>query len=144
MRMSKPVLQLAIVCTLALGLCVQAMAKDKFEMEVDKEAEGEAQEKSLRGVRKAQIKMATYFLLHEDQERAQRIYLDMKHEPIERIRSIRVELLAVESKDFWEVIDRGENFDYLNPERRALLKDFFSRFPQLVAESARPSGAPSR
>ena len=39
MRMSKPVLQLAIVCTLALGLCVQAMAKDKFEMEVDKEAE---------------------------------------------------------------------------------------------------------
>lgn len=39
MRMSKPLLQLAIVCTLALGLCVQAMAKDKFEMEVDKEAE---------------------------------------------------------------------------------------------------------
>lgn len=39
MRMAKPVLQLAIVCTLALGLCGQAMAKDKFEMEVEKEAE---------------------------------------------------------------------------------------------------------
>ncbi len=136
---------LTSLCELAFS--AGAIVGDKLLdvlLEVDKEAEGEAQEKSLRGVRKAQIKMATYFLLHEDQERAQRIYLDMKHEPIERIRSIRVELLAVESKDFWEVIDRGENFDYLNPERRALLKDFFSRFPQLVAESARPSGAPSR
>lgn len=99
-------------------------------LEVDKEAEGEAQEKSLRGVRKAQIKMATYFLLHEDYERAHRIYLDMQHEPIERIRSIRAELMSVESKDFWEVIDRGENFDYLHPDRRAMLPEFFSRFPQ--------------
>lgn len=101
-------------------------------LEVDKEAEGEAQEKSLRGVRKAQIKMATYFLLHEDYERAHRIYLDMQHEPADRIRSIRAELMSVESKDFWEVIDRGENFDYLHPDRRAMLPEFFSRFPQLA------------
>lgn len=100
-------------------------------LEVDKEAEGEAQEKGLRGVRKAQIKMATYFLLHEDAERAHRIFLDMKYEPIDRIRSIRQELISVESKDFWEVIDRGENFDYLHPERRAMLHDFFAKFPEL-------------
>ncbi len=103
-------------------------------LEVDKEAEGEAQEKSLRGVRKAQIKMATYFLLHEDYERAHRIYLDMQNEPIDRIRSIRAELMSVESKDFWEVIDRGENFDYLHPDRRAMLPEFFARFPQLSRE----------
>jgi Predicted membrane protein (DUF2254) len=100
-------------------------------LEIDKEAEGEAQEKSLRGVRKAQIKMATYFLLKGDQERVQRIYNDMKHEPLDRIRSIRSELLAVESKDFWEVIDRGENFDYLIPERKQHLTTFFKLFKNL-------------
>ena len=31
-------------------------------LEVDKEAEGEQQEPSLRGVRKAQVKLATYYL----------------------------------------------------------------------------------
>ncbi|MBU1221494.1 DUF2254 domain-containing protein [Myxococcota bacterium] len=101
-------------------------------LEVDKEAEGEQQEKGLRGVRKAQIKMATYFLLMGDEERAHRIYLDMKNEPGDRIKSIRTELSAVESKDFWEVIDRGENFDYLHPERRGLLDKFFEKFHQLV------------
>jgi Predicted membrane protein (DUF2254) len=97
-------------------------------LEVDKEAEGEQQEQSLRGVRKAQIKMATFFLLSGDFENSRLIYEDMKHEPVDRILSIKNELIAVESKDFWEVIDRGENFDYLNPERRSLLLDFFDQF----------------
>ncbi|MBN2725337.1 MAG: DUF2254 domain-containing protein [Deltaproteobacteria bacterium] len=101
-------------------------------LEVDKEAEGEMQEKGLRGVRKAQIKMATYFLLMGDEERAHRIYMDMKNEPEERMRSIRSELLSVQTKDFWEVIDRGENFDYLHPERRQLLNKFFEKFKQFA------------
>ncbi len=126
---------LTSLCELAFS--AGAIVGDKLLdilLEVDKEAEGEAQEKGLRGVRKAQIKMATYFLLHEDAERAHRIFLDMKTEPIDRIRSIRSELVSVESKDFWEVIDRGENFDYLHPERRAMLHDFFAKFPELARE----------
>ncbi|MBU1241141.1 DUF2254 domain-containing protein, partial [Myxococcota bacterium] len=67
-------------------------------LEVDKEAEGEQQENSLRGVRKAQIKMATYFLLLGDEEKAHLIYEDMKHEPRDRILSIKKELMSVESK----------------------------------------------
>ncbi len=97
-------------------------------LEVDKEPEGEQQEQSLRGVRKAQVKLATYFLLHDREDLARRIYEDMQSEPLERIQSIREELISVTTKDFWEVIDRGQNFDYLPPDRRALLGRFFGYF----------------
>jgi hypothetical protein len=43
-------------------------------------------------------------------------------------------LLRVESKDFWEVIDRGTNFDYVDATRKAQLKVFFSWFPSLNKE----------
>ncbi len=102
----------------------------KILLEVDKEAEAEVQETSLRGVRKAQIKLATYFLLAGEQERAREIYRDMQDERPDRLRSIRSELLAIDSKDFWEIIDRGENFDYLPPERKKQLQVFFGWFPE--------------
>ncbi len=101
-------------------------------LEVDKEPEAEEQETSLRGVRKAQIKLATHYLLKGDTERAKRIYEDMKEERPDRLRSIRNELNRVDSKDFWEVIDRGENFDYMEPKRKKTLETFFSWFPEGV------------
>jgi len=39
----------------------------------------------------------------------------------------------IESKDFWEVIDRGTNFDYLDNTRKGQLKVFFSWFDNLEA-----------
>ena len=44
---------------------------------------------------------------------AREVYLDMGDERPERLASIRDELLNVESREFWEVSDRGVNFDYL-------------------------------
>ena len=41
---------------------------------------------------------------------------------------------TIEAKDFWEVIDRGTNFDYLDSERKQKLKIFFSWFPSLSDE----------
>ena len=35
------------------------------------------------------------------------------------------------SRDFWEVIDRGQNFDYLDEERKRRLDEFFGWFPSL-------------
>ncbi len=102
----------------------------KILLEVDKEAEAEVQETSLRGVRKAQIKLATYFLLAGEEGHAREIYRDMQDERADRLRSIRSELLAIDSKDFWEIIDRGENFDYLVPERKEQLHVFFGWFPK--------------
>ena len=101
-------------------------------LEVDKEPEAEEQETSLRGVRKAQIKLATHYLLNDEEALARRIFEDMKEERPDRLRSIRQELHRIDSKDFWEVIDRGENFDYLEPERKETLETFFSWFPEGV------------
>ncbi|HEV8324956.1 MAG TPA: DUF2254 family protein [Myxococcota bacterium] len=97
---------------------------------LDKESETEVQEQSLRGIRKAQIKLATYFLMVGDEELARRIWKDMHSEPRERLRSIHQELSRVESREFWEIIDRGTNFDYLEPERKAKLDVFFTWFEE--------------
>jgi hypothetical protein len=99
-------------------------------LEVDKVPETEAQELSLRGVRKAQIKLATFYLVAGAEDLARLIWKDMEHERPERLQSIREEMLQVENADFWEVIDRGYNFDYLDPPRRKELQTFYSWFPK--------------
>jgi len=97
-------------------------------LQTDKEAEGGLQERSLRGVRKAQVRLATFFLLRGDPVRAHTIYQDMAAEPAARIAAIREELASEESPEYWEVTDRDENFAYLSPERRAHLDQFFAWF----------------
>lgn len=97
-------------------------------LQVDKEGEHEAQETALRGVRKAQLKLASYFLVRHDEPLAREVFRDMRDERPERLASIRDELLAVESREFWEVSDRGANFDYLSPERKEQLLAFFEWF----------------
>jgi hypothetical protein len=125
---------LATMCERAFGL--KAPSHDgilKLLLEVDKEAESQAQEKTLRGVRKAQSKLASFYLAAGDGgvRFAREIYEDMKDEQPDRLRSICDELLRIESKDYWEVIDRGTNFDYVDEARKAQLKVFFSWFPSL-------------
>lgn len=105
-------------------------------LDVDRESESEEQEITLRGVRKAQVKLATFYLLHGATDLARTIYADMAGEKPDRLASIREELLSITTKDFWEVIDRGSNFDYLEPERKQQLHTFFSWFPQLQKPAA--------
>jgi hypothetical protein len=94
-------------------------------LEVDREPETKTDEKALRGVRKAQVKLATYYLVHGADAYAQRICDDMRSESPERLNSIRTEMLRIHAKDFWEVTDRGVNFDYLDESRREKLDQFF-------------------
>jgi hypothetical protein len=100
-------------------------------LEIDKEAETTAEEKALRGVRKAQAKLATFYLLRGETAHARAIYEDMAQESPERLRSIRDELLAITSKHFWEVVDRGTNFDYIDDARKEKLREFFGQFESL-------------
>jgi hypothetical protein len=100
----------------------------KIFLELDKESETKEQERSLRGVRKAQVKLATFYLVNNDEESARKIFRDMSHEPTERLISIRQELENIESPEFWEIIDRGTNFDYLDPARKQTLQKFFAWF----------------
>ncbi|MGD8863413.1 MAG: DUF2254 family protein, partial [Myxococcales bacterium] len=116
----------------------------KIFLGVDKESEGEVQEASLRGVRKAQVKLATHFLERGDEARARRIHHDMAGEDPQRMASIRDELLGVTSDEYWEIIDRGAHFDYLAPPRRETLSRFFAWFEGLPeAESTLVSQIPS-
>ncbi len=100
----------------------------KIFLEIDRPGEARFQQQALKGVRKAQAKLASYYLSVGDQDRARRIYDDMAHEPAARLRVIREELLAVVSKDFWEIIDRGRNFEYVPEPQRADMRQFFAWF----------------
>ncbi|HJL18594.1 MAG TPA: DUF2254 family protein [Sandaracinaceae bacterium LLY-WYZ-13_1] len=97
-------------------------------LQVDRESESEVQETSLRGVRKAQVKLATFYLLKGDEELAREVFQDMSSERPERLASIRNELLAIRSSEFWEISDRGVNFDYLPPKRKRRMLEFFGWF----------------
>jgi hypothetical protein len=94
-------------------------------LDLDRSAEERGQEQALKGVRKAQVKLAAYYLAVGESEKARRIREDMEHEPRERLRAIRDELERVESKDFWEIIDRGRNFEYMPPEQKRHMREFF-------------------
>jgi hypothetical protein len=99
-------------------------------LDVDREPEGDRhQDVALRGVRKAQAKLATYYLEVGRPDLARRIFEDMRVEPRNRLESIRSELCSIRDPEYWEVTDRGINFDYLSPERRGRLDEFFGWFP---------------
>jgi hypothetical protein len=126
------------LCTLCeLSATLRSPVEDtllRLFLEVDQPGgEVENLETHLRGVRKAQVKLATYYLVSGDEPKARRIWEDMKTERPERLRSIYDELRGVTTEDFWEVIDRGTNFDYLPDDRKKAMRVFFGWFPKLSA-----------
>ena len=94
-------------------------------LDVDKRPESREEEASLRGVRKAQTKLATFFLAEGATEMAQEIAEDMINEPRWRLHLIREELASATNPEYREVIDRGQNFDYMSARRCAQLDRFF-------------------
>ena len=104
-------------------------------LHIDDSTEDAPNDTTLQGVRRAQVKLATIYLLHGADSLAKRIQLDMKLEPAERMRGIWQHLAALRTREFWEVNDRGSNFDYLSDEQKVLLPTFFSWFPALRDEA---------
>ncbi len=92
---------------------------------LDRPLRTQSQEGALVGVRKAQVKLASYYLLKGCEQNARRIADDMSHEPKARLTSIHDALSSVTTKDFWEIIDRGRNFEFMPKEQRAQLDRFF-------------------
>jgi hypothetical protein len=95
-------------------------------LELDQPLLAQSQEKGLLGVRKAQVKLASYYLLNGQEEKARTICRDMQNEPRDRLLAIRQQLEGVTSKDFWEIIDRGRNFEYMPEDQRDCMRTFFS------------------
>ncbi|HET9955677.1 MAG TPA: DUF2254 family protein [Polyangiaceae bacterium] len=111
------------------GSAAELEILDQF-LELDRPLRPQGQQGALLGVRKAQVKLGAYYVAHAELEKARRIARDMSGEPRERLLAIRQALEAVTSKDFWEIIDRGRNFEYMPPHQRAALNEFFSWFTE--------------
>jgi hypothetical protein len=107
-------------------------------LELDQPLRLKRQESGLQGIRKAQIKLACYYLTTGADERAARIAADMAGEDRERLRSIREQLRGVETKEFWEIIDRGRNFEYMPPRQKEQMERFFA-----MLDAVTPPRAPA-
>jgi hypothetical protein len=106
------------------GLVEETSMLDSF-LKLDRPLRTRSQESALIGVRKAQVKLAAYYLSRGEADKARRIAADMSHEPRERLWAIRDALTQVHSKDFWEIVDRGRNFEYMPAPQRECLPEFF-------------------
>jgi hypothetical protein len=95
-------------------------------LELDQPLRVKRQESGLQGIRKAQVKLACYYLAVGAVDRAEKIAQDMMGEDRERLDAIRGQLESVESKEFWEVIDRGRNFEYMPPRQKEQMARFFA------------------
>ncbi len=96
----------------------------------DNKSQESKEEMSLVGVRVAQIRLAGFYLLNNEEELARRIFDDLKDEPIERIHKIRNIISNTQNEEFWEITPRGINFYYMPPDRRDALTTFFSWFDE--------------
>jgi hypothetical protein len=117
------------VCALvALAHSLKSSAEEQLLrafLDLDRPLSERGQEQGLKGVRKAQVKLAAYYIAVGEEAKAQRIKEDVCAEPYDRLSAIRTELERVETKDFWEIIDRGRNFEYMPPEQKAGMRTFF-------------------
>eukprot|EP00727_Mastigamoeba_balamuthi_P005508 m51a1_g1577 hypothetical protein (817) ;mRNA; r:96781-100057 len=82
-----------------------------------------------RGVLRAQVILAVYYLTLNQTAQARKIYKAMdREENKEILLSIREELSMGTTKEFWEVSERGSNFTYLEPHLVEQLGNFFGNF----------------
>jgi hypothetical protein len=95
-------------------------------LHLDQPKRAHHEDRAFFGVRKAQVKLAAYYLVEGEEERARVISRDLAHEDAGRLTTIRDSLQSVTSKDFWEIIDRGRNFEYMPETHRQALDTFFS------------------
>jgi len=109
----------------AQGRDLDAKMLDQF-LDLDQPLRMKKQESGLQGIRKAQMKLACYYLAVGADDRAKKIAADMIGEDRERLTSAREHLVKVESKEFWEIIDRGRNFEYMPPKQKDQLDKFFA------------------
>jgi hypothetical protein len=97
-------------------------------IEESEDRDTSSRELSLMGVRIAQTKLATFYITKGDVQRARVIYDDMRIEPLPRIRKIKEMIINTREEEFWEITPRGVNFNFMPPERREAMMEFFSWF----------------
>lgn len=99
-------------------------------LEFDREsvALGGLHEDTLGAVRREQVSLAAYFLHKGDEPRARKIHEDMLGENPERLAAVRRSIHAATDEQYKEFSDRGVNFAWVAPERRAQIDRFYAWF----------------
>lgn len=92
---------------------------------LDQRSDDKTEELALFGVRKAQSILGAFFLSRGADDLAERIRQDMKDDSSIRLTQIRDAILTVRDRKFWEVTDRGFNFDFVEPELRRFVTAYF-------------------
>ncbi len=78
------------------------------------------------GVIKAKLKLGSYYMVKNDVNAAKAVFGELYHEDHSLLLKIMDELRDITDKEFWEIVDRGENFDYLSRDRQCSLARFYS------------------
>ncbi len=91
----------------------------------------------IAGLKKAQAILAGYFLLHGMGEQVRQIGRSMGLLKPSFLRAIEDDLAHVKRERYWEVNDRGSNYDYVPEDHRAKIAEFFETLPQLSAATTR-------
>lgn len=82
------------------------------------------QQRSLRGVRCAQMKLALYYLAAGEEAKARIIAADMRDMGEKQLRDVRDELSQAPPPHSWEAVDRGRTLHYLTHGERSQLDAF--------------------
>jgi hypothetical protein len=96
-------------------------------LELDQTARNEAEKSMLKGVRKSQAILGSFFIRHDRQDLAARVLSDMALESPKFMQSVKRELFAIKTREFWEIEDRGVSFYYVAPENRPHMEQFFAQ-----------------
>ncbi|MEJ2514882.1 MAG: hypothetical protein P8080_03390 [Gammaproteobacteria bacterium] len=95
-----------------------------LNLDAEGPTEGYRQQRSLRGVRRAQTKLAVYYLSAGAPDKARLIAEDMRDMPPSLLEGVRDDLVQAPPPHFWEIVDRGRNLHYLKDDERQQLDTF--------------------
>lgn len=103
-------------------------------LELDREIRSEAQEKSLLGVRRAQLQAAAALSAAGEEALVSEILADLKGEAPERLERIVNSLKLAQPELYWEFTPRGVNFNYLEPALQPHLDRLLAQLPAQARE----------
>jgi len=118
---------LASLCQFAhrerLG-CDEPMLRELLALDAEDASQTHRHYRGLRGVRKAQTRLAVYYLSEGEEMKARLIADDMSDMSETFKVEMHDELLRQAPPHFWEIVDRGRNLHYLAEKERAHLDQF--------------------
>lgn len=84
--------------------------------------------KLLKGLWKAYAILGSFYLSRNEMDLARKVFKEMQRVPIELILELKVDIERVTEPYFWEVTDRIINYNFVPPNQKEYLEQFFDWF----------------